>query len=259
MVNQGYCPTKNHTYSFNKFSLIKNQLVESKYRTNNFNRIPPIIGFIIADQYGNAIMIYEYEKTNRGNYGGIKSYLSEDDKSLLEIDLISMYFSSFKVFAGQTNIQNLSHLEINGSNIKIQIYFLFDFIIIMFLNSNTNLELKEKNEVINHFKDILSTREYEFNNFNDSKAKKVIKELENKGRIWLKKLNLNYIERFKNAYLKNHELFEFFIEQIDPVIQNELDEYLERIPDDVKNNLVKEIKNKIQDKLVELNSKIFIH
>ena len=94
-----------------------------------------------------------------------------------------MYFSSFKTFAGQTNIQNLSHLEIYGSNIKAQIYFLFDFIVITFLNSNTNLNVKDKNEIINHFIEILSNNKYEFSHFNDAKAKKSILNLENNGKL----------------------------------------------------------------------------
>ncbi len=257
MVNQGYYPTKNNHVYTNKFSLIKNQLLDSKFRASNFNIIPPIIGFIVADQYGNAIMIYEYESENGAIYEPIKTYLSETDKNLLEIDLISMYFSSFKVFAGQTNIQNLSHLEIYGSNIKAQIYFLLDFIIITFLNSNTDLKAKQKSEILNHFKEILSDHNYEFSHFNESKAKKIIVSLENKGRIWLKKLNWRYIESFKKYYLKRHDIFELIIDQIDPILQHEVNEYLEYIPDDIKVNLIKEIKNKIQDKLLEFNSKLF--
>ena len=256
MVNQGYCPTKNNHTLLDKFSLIKNQLIQSKFRSHKFNDVPPIIGFIVADQYGNAIMVYEYESRNGTNYGPIKAYLSEDDKNLLEIDLISMYFSSFKVFAGQTNIQNLSHLEIYGSNIKAQIYFLFDYIIITFLNSNTNLKVKIKNDIMDHFSEILSKYKYEFSHFNESKAKQSIINLENKGKIWLKKINNQYIDSFKKYYLNRHEILEFFIEQIDPVIQNELNEYLEFIPEEIKENLAKEIKNKIQDKMLELNSKL---
>ena len=258
MVNQGYCPTKNDHILTDKFSLIKNQLLDSKFRAHNFNIIPPIIGFIVADQYGNAIMVYEYDKKKEANYGPIKSYLSDDDKNLLEIDLISMFFSSFKVFAGQTNIQNLSHLEIYGSNIKAQIYFLFDFIIITFLNSNTNLKAKEKSDILKHFKGILSDHDYEFSHFNESQAKKCILILENKGKIWLKKINNSYIHSFKNYYLKSHDIFEFLIEQIDPIIQNEVNEYLEYIPDEIKENLSTEIKNKIQDKMLEFSNKIFM-
>ena len=255
MVNQGYHPTKSTPALLDKFSLIKNQLIQSKFRTHKFNDVPPIIGFIVADQYGNAIMVYEYEKDDITKYGPIKSFLSEDDKNLLEIDLISMYFSSFKVFALQTNIQNLSHLEIHGSNIKAQIYFLLDYIIITFLNSNTNLKAKEKKEIMDHFIEILTKYEYEFNHFNESKAKQRIIFLENKGKTWLRKVNNSYIDYFKKYYLKRHDIFDFLIEQIDPIIQGEVNEYLENIPEEIKENLIKEIKNKIQDKMLELNSK----
>ena len=257
MVNQSYHPTKSSHSLFDRLSFIKNQLSETKYRIHNFDKIPPIIGVIVADQYGNAIMVYEYDTNNGYNYGSIKSYLVENENNLLEIDLISMYFSSFKTFAGQTNIQNLSHLEIYGSNIKAQIYFLFNFIVITFLNSNTNLNAKDKNEIINHFIEVLSTNKYEFNHFNDAKAKMSIINLESKGKLWLKQINKRYIDSFKSYYLKRHELFEFFIEQVDPIIQNELNEYLEYVPEDIKENLVREIKNKIQDKMLEFNSNLF--
>jgi hypothetical protein len=92
-----------------------------------------MIGIIISDQYGNTITVFEYDSKDENDFGPIKSYLSEGEKDLLEFDLISMYLSSFKIFAGQTNIQNTSHLEIYGSNIKVQIYFLFEKYMIIVL------------------------------------------------------------------------------------------------------------------------------
>jgi len=220
----------------------------------NFNKIPPIIGMIIADQFGNTIMVLEYEIKPEGNYGSIKSYLSEDNKSLLEIDLISMYFSSFKTFAGQTNIQNLSNLEIHGSNIKVQLYFLFDkYMVIIFLNSKVDLNLKEKEQIIQYFKEILIRYEYEFQYFNDSNSRRTLKILENKGKIWLKKLNKTYIQAFQNNYLKKHEILEIVINKISPTIEKVLGEYLESIPEDFMNDISRELKNKIHDKICEFN------
>ena len=120
-----------------KETVVDKKLLKIAYCSRNFDDIPPIIGIITADQYGNTIVVFEHNYKDGGDRGPISSYLSEDDKNLNEIDLISMYFSSFKIFAGQNNIQNLSHLEIHGSNIKVQIYFLFEkYMIIVFLNSN---------------------------------------------------------------------------------------------------------------------------
>ncbi len=231
---------------------------EIAYFSYNFNKIPPIIGIITADQFGNTLMVFEYDNKNKSSYGPIKSYLSKDDKNLLEIDLISMYFSSFKTFAGQTNIQNLSNLEIHGSNIKVQIYFLFDkFMVILFLNSKVDLNLKEKTKIIQYFEDNLLKYKFEFKYFNASNSRKVIRMLENKGKLWFKNINKNYMQTYENAFLKKHEIIDIVMNKIALIIQKELSEYLEGIPEDILNNVSKEIRNKIQDKICEFNLKLF--
>ena len=218
----------------------------------NFNKVPPIIGMITADQFGNTIMVYEYENKPEENYGSIKSYLSEDNKSLLEIDLISMYFSSFKTFAGQTNIQNLSNLEIHGSNIKVQLYFLFDeYMVIIFLNSNADLNLTEKEQILHYFEELLVKYRYEFQNFNDSNSRRIMAILENKGKIWLKKLNKAYIQAFQNKYLRKHEVLELVINKISPTIKEVVGGYLDGIPDEIISDMSKELKNKIHDQISE--------
>ncbi len=254
--NNSYITSKSEYQKYN--SLIENRLTEIAYRTYNFNNIPPVIGIIVSDQYGNTMMVIDYNSKDRSNYGPIKSYLIEDDKKLLEIDLISMYFSSFRTFAEQTNIKNLSHLEIHGSNIKVQIYFSYEkFMIIVFLNSNTDLNSKEKTQIIRYFEDLLAKYEYEFTNFNSTNSRRIITKLENKGKIWLKIFNTFYLKTYKEIYLKKQEIFEELMKQVGPIIQNELHVYLEYVPEDILNNVSKEIKNKIQDKLFEFNINFF--
>lgn len=233
---------------------IEKLLYNSAYTSCNFNKIPPIIGCLVADQYGNTHMVFEYASKNKNNYGPIKSYLSEDEKNFLEIDLISMYFSSFKTFAGQTNIQNLSNLEIHGSNIKVKIFFLFDnFMIIIFLNSNTELNLKDKTSIVQYFEDQITKYEFEFKHFNAAKSRKILSMLENKGNAWLKRINKSYLETYRDSYLKKHEIIDELTREIDPIIEKVLYEYLEYIQDDIVNNVSKEIKNKIQDMLFGFN------
>ncbi|MFW9972349.1 MAG: hypothetical protein ACFFDF_19340 [Candidatus Odinarchaeota archaeon] len=225
-------------------------LLKSVYNSCNFNKIPPIIGCLIADQYGNTLMVIEYVSKNENNFGSIKSYLTENEKSLLEIDLISMYFSSLRSFAGQTNIQNLSNLEIHGSNIKIQIFFLFErYMIILFLNSKTDLNLREKTLIVQYFKEKLAKYEFEFKHFNAAKSRKVLSMLEIKGKAWLKQLNNNYLHHFNNNYLKKHEIIEELTREIKPIIKKVIKEYLEYIPRDIILNITKEIETKIQDLL----------
>ena len=232
---------------------IEKKLTETASRSHNFNVIPPIIGIMISDQYGNTITVFEYDSKDEKDFGPIKSYLSEGEKDLLEIDLISMYLSSFKIFAGQTNIKNLSRLEIYGSNIKVQIYFLFEYMVIVFLNSQTNLTSKERTQVLKYCEDKLIKYKYEFENFNDKGSRGTLRILENNGKNWLKKFNVKYLQAFKNIHLRKLETIEKSMSEIGLIIQNELYEYLEHVPDEILNNLSKELKNKIQDKLFEFN------
>lgn len=161
-----------------------------------------------------------------------------------------MYFSSFKVFAGQTNIQNLSHLEIYGSNIKVQIYFLFEkFMVIVFLNSHAQLNSKEKKEIIEYLKEKLIKHKHAFENFNEPNSRKLLRMLELKGRSWLKKFNTKYKIVHNENYIEKNEFLDKIIEEIDPIIQTELHEYLTGIPDHIVNDITLEIRNKIQDKL----------
>ena len=235
-------------------SFVEKKLTETAYRSHNFNVIPPVIGIIISDQYGNTITVFEYGSNDDDNYGSIKSYLSEDHDNLLEIDLVSMYLSSFKIFAGQANIKNLSHLEIYGSNIKAQIYFLLEkYMVIMFLNSNTDLNSKQRTQVIKYCEDKLIRYEFEFGNFNDTSSRELLSLLEQKGKLWLKKFNIRYIHTYKNIYLRKHETTEELMDQLGSIIQSEISEYLNYVPDEIINNFFKELKNKIQDKLFEIN------
>jgi len=229
-------------------------LIKSAYISCNFNKIPPIIGCLIADQYGNTIMVIEHSSKNRNDFGPINSYLSENDKTFLEIDLISMYFSSLKTFAGQTNIQNLSNLEIHGSNIKVQIFFLLEnYMIIIFLNSKTELSFKEKTRIVKFFEEQLTKYEFEFKHFNAAKSRKILSILEIKGKAWLKQINSDYLKAYKDIYLKKHENIDELTKEIEPMIKKILDEYLEYIHEDIVNNVSKEIKNKLQDILFEID------
>jgi hypothetical protein len=163
-----------------------------------------------------------------------------------------MYFSSLKTIAGQVNIQNLSHLEIYGSNIKVQIYFSLEkYMTIVFLNSNTDLNFGEKSQIMKYFKGMLTNNEYHFDNFNTTASRKIIRVLENKGKAWIKRLNSKYIENYKKTYIKRHETIEEIMNRLTPAIQNELVEYLQTLPEQILNDLSKGISTKIQDILFE--------
>jgi hypothetical protein len=229
-------------------------LSDIAFLSYDFDKIPPIIGIITANKFGNTLMVCEYGNNARNGYGPIKSFLLEDDKKFLDIDLISMYFSSFKAFAGETNIQNLSNLEIIGSNLKVQLFFLLDkYMIITFLNSKVDLSIKEKAQIVQYFEDNLLKHEFEFTHFNASNSRKIIQMLEDRGTAWFKNLNKNYIKSREKRFLEKHEMIEMIMNTVTPIIQDELSENLEGIPEDIIINVSKEIRNKIQDKICEFN------
>ncbi|MFW9828030.1 MAG: hypothetical protein ACFFEY_10580 [Candidatus Thorarchaeota archaeon] len=234
----------------------ENLLLKNSYISCHFDKIPPIIGFLIADQHGNTLMVIEYNFKNLKEYRPIKTYISENEKNLLEIDLISMYFSSLKIFAAQTNIQNLSNLELHGSNIKVQIFYLFQkYMIIAFLNSKTELNLYIKTQIITYFEDMITKNEFEFKHYNASKSRTIINVLENKGRFWLNRLNKNYLHRYKNNYLEQHQFINEITREIKSVITDILFEYLENIQEEIVDNISREINNKIQDILYRFDPK----
>ena len=234
--------------NFESTKIVEQRICESVFRSCNFNDTPPVIGLILSNLDGYSLMVIEYGESDNSNYGPIKSYLSRDDENLLE--LIPMYFSSLKAIASQINIQNLSHFEIYGSNIKVQIYFLLDkFMVIALLNSNTELNSREKKALIKKIKENLARYQFEFQNFNATDSRKLLRVLEREGIAWLKKLNKNYIHNYKDRYLRKHELIENMMVSIKPVIFHELEEYLEKSPPEFISDLSKELINKIQDTL----------
>jgi hypothetical protein len=127
--------------------------------------------------------------------------------------------------------------------------------VIIFLNSNTNLNSKERAQVIKYCEDKLIKYESEFDNFNDTQCRDTLSILEQRGKKWLKKFNTRYIQTYKNIYLRKHETTEELMDQLGIIIQSEIIEYLNYVPDEITNNFAKELKNKIQDKLLEINLK----
>ena len=74
--------------------------------------------------------------------------------------------------------------------------------IIVFLNTNTDLISKEKTQIIQYFKDQIIQYFKEFNNFNTTQSRRIITMLENQGKNWLKIFNTIYLKTYKEIYLK---------------------------------------------------------
>ncbi len=234
-------------------NVIHEKINEIAYFSYDFNKTPPVIGIILADIYGNALMVFEYS-LEESSYGPIKSYLKSENDNQIEIDinLISGYLSAFKSFSGEINIQNLENLEIGGSNIKVQIHFLFDqYMIIIFLNSNIDLSSRRKAGIMKYFEEKLVKYETEFKHFNAAKSREIIQILEKNGKYWLKNLNESLIQSHRTNCLQRHLIIDDLVDGFNSIIHKELFEYLPNAPEDILDNLSREIDNKIQDRLFE--------
>ena len=96
----------------------------------------------------------------------------------------------------------------------------------------------------------LAAHQSEFENFNTPNARKILRRLESSGKVWLKRFNTKHVQAFNKAYIEKNGITDKIVEEIDPIIRNELKEYLEHASDEFINDLSKEIRNKIQDKLI---------
>jgi hypothetical protein len=230
-------------------------------KSKNFDVVPPIFGIIVGDCYGNILMFNEFDSENNNNYGSLEFYLLCKSREVLS--LVPSFFSAFIALSKELNLRNMTHLEINSSNIKIRTFFLFKkYTIIVFLNSNTIFFSNIKSQILDHFYELLQKYDYEFSNFNFPKSRAIIHNLELKGKSWLEKLNSNYMNEFREDYSRKHENIDMFIKDVHKkIIQKTLREYCEDNEfltyesEFMINNISREIKNKIEEKLYEFASK----
>ncbi len=214
----------------------------------NFNKMPPIIGIILANNAGTSILNYQYDSANRNGYGEIDTYLNGSQDCLL--DFITMCFSSLNTFADNVNIENLRYVGIGGSNIKIKVFFKFEtFMIIVFLNSNTDLSINIQDHILEHFREISRTCKEAIENYNNSESRRIRKDLETAGEKWIIKLNKLYIKAYEKLFFAKDERCENLMGHIKPIVNETLGYYLKHIPEEIKTDICREIYEKIDDKL----------
>ncbi len=243
--------SSNIPYDYDKF-LIGSELNSRRAFLSlfNFNQIPPIIGIILSNKAGISILTYEYDGNSRNRFGPIEKYLNQDQDDLS--DFISMYLSSLIGFAENVKIENLRHVGIGGTNIKIKIFFQDkNYMIIVFLNANTDLSLRIQDYILDHFSEVFEKYDWVFENYNDKKSIQIRKNLESIGQTWLKTLNRSYINTYEKLYLAKEVKIEKFMASIKPIINHTVESYMQYVPDEIKTDICREIHEKVNNKLSE--------
>jgi hypothetical protein len=163
-----------------------------------------------------------------------------------------MYLSSLISFADNVKIENLRYVGIGGSNIKMKVFFQNkNYMIIVFLNANTDLSLRIQDHILEHFNAAFDKYDWVFENYNDKKAIQIRKNMESLGQRWLKKLNRFYIEAYEKLYIAKEVKVEKIMANIKPIINQTVESYMKYVPDEIKTDICREIHEKVNNKLSE--------
>ena len=177
--------TKTSVYCSEDFYLSSNQIPFE-------DKIPPVIGCLISDKDGKAIVSFEVFKGAIQFFMKQKSH-SHQEKKQFQIDLIPMYVSAIELLSHELNIQGLPGIDINGTNLKLKIIFTFKgFTATLFLNPNvdfTTIEDLTKTYLSNLFEEF----DKELNNIKHVSSDEFINFLERVGLCWLIDLNDQYL------------------------------------------------------------------
>jgi hypothetical protein len=165
----------------------------------NKERIPPFLGYFIANEDGLVLQKVELEE------GILLKYLKNrfGDKEIIEndkfdVDLIPMFVSALEKFSNEINIKNLSGFSLMGTNLKMQILGFDQYTVTLF--SNPNINIKNINyKIDNFFNNLFKMHRSEFKNAIKTGSFSEIQYLAEEGVNWLKQLNILYKKIIKNT------------------------------------------------------------
>ena len=193
-------------------------------------RVPSIIGAIIADKDGRSLIKLELFDDAIKNF--ISQSVPNDDIIIpVDLELIPMFISALEKFSLELNIQNLTGFGLKGSNLKMNIFGYDNYTVTLFMNPNINLKAIE-NQINNYFKRL-------FENYRDKfemaiRTGKIdelfpIKEI---GRNWLDELNKSYQNMIINSEIMDKEHAQILYNKIDELydeINKEFSVTLEKV------------------------------
>ncbi|HEY0089058.1 MAG TPA: GTPase [Candidatus Lokiarchaeia archaeon] len=156
-------------------------------------KIPPLIGYFIANKDGLTLMTTEIFD------GALLKFIKEKDNPLSESDkfdvaLIPMFISALEKFSKEINIQHLSGFNLTGTNLRMQILEFENFTVTIFTNPQINLKIVEK-EIHSFFENLFVSYNIEFKISIQNITEKNYNEIQNYSRNWLNQLNKSYDQK----------------------------------------------------------------
>ena len=121
------------------YKLIQESFTSRKLVMDYEQSMPSFLGAFISDKDGKLLLKFEAKENILENYLLAKS-IEPEATSYFDLDLIPMFISALEKFSLELNINELTKLGLEGTNLKIRVYG-YDFLTVtLFINPNVNLE-----------------------------------------------------------------------------------------------------------------------
>lgn len=178
-----------NNFSLNNILPFKNEAIISDVPKDK--KIPPFLGFFVANKDGLTLMKVELYNGNLLNYLQNGVLNEEKIEVKFDVDLIPMFISALEKFAQELNIQNLSGFNLKGTNLKMQIFGFDQFTVTLFSNPSVNVKNIDY-KINNYFNELFDKYYGEFNTSIQSGDFSNLTVIEEDGVNWLKELNKSY-------------------------------------------------------------------
>ena len=243
-----------NNFSLNNILPFKNEAIISDVPKDK--KIPPFLGFFVANKDGLTIMAVELYNGILLNY--LKSRILNEEKIEVkfDLDLIPMFVSALEKFAQELNIQNLSGFSLKGTNLKMQIFGFDQFTVTLFSNPSVNVKNIDY-KINNYFNELFDNYNDEFNISIQSGYFSNLTVIIENGVNWLKDLNKLYEHKIFSLDSCDIECGENFYNTLDD-FQNEVNfefsmiiEKIKKLKIDLMNAILTENFEEIQ-KLIKI-------
>lgn len=148
-------------------------------------QVPPVLGFIMANEDGIMFMIVEVFD------GAFEQFLGVQSKN--DINLVAPFVSALSSFSKELNLINMADFRVRGQNLALTVLSIKDFQITLLINKDINFD-KIKPKIIGFFTSLIMNNKVRFIREPGTGAMGSHVELELFSQQWLASLNKTYID-----------------------------------------------------------------
>jgi len=219
LTDKGKKHFKEILYNFSMENFVEIEKNFKLTKTPSEVKVPPFIGFFISDKCGINYVTVELDEAAINFFLG-RDFKEKVKKQDFDLDLISGFVSALESFSHEINIQDLTGLELKGTNLKMQILSFDDYNVTFFTNPKVNMKPLE-NKIREYFNLLFKKYRKQFDKVNQTGNTSILAHLSKSEREWLKELNKSYEDRLKNL--------EFYDMNYIDTLNNQLDEFYNEI------------------------------